>query len=90
MMHLIAEALADGAVAAGLPRSLANYLAHRTLYGTSLLLKQKDLHPGELKDMVASPGGTTITALRHLEKAGLRSALIEAVVAASERSRELG
>ncbi len=87
---LITEALADGAVAAGLPRSLAHYLAHRTVYGTSLLLKGKDMHPGQLKDMVASPGGTTITGLRHLEKAGLRSALIEAVIAASERSRELG
>ncbi len=87
---LIAEALADGAVAAGLPRSLANYLANKTLYGTSLLFDQKDLHPGQLKDMVTSPGGTTITALRHLEKAGLRSALMEAVIAASERSRELG
>jgi len=86
---LIAEALADGAVAAGLPRVLANYLSHRTLYGTSLLLKEKELHPGQLKDMVTSPGGTTITALRHLEKGGLRSALMEAVVAAAERSREL-
>ncbi len=86
---LIAEALADGAVAAGLPRVLANHLAHRTLFGTSLLLKEKELHPGQLKDMVASPGGTTITALRHLEKAGLRSALMEAVVLAAERSREL-
>ena len=87
---LMTEALADGAVAAGLPRSMANYLSHRTLYGTSLLLKEKNLHPSELKDMVASPGGTTITALRHLEMAGLRSALIEAVVLAAERSRELG
>ena len=86
---LIAEALADGAVAAGLPRVLANHLVHKTLFGTSLLLKEKELHPGQLKDMVASPGGTTITALRHLEKAGIRSALIEAVVAAAERSREL-
>ena len=86
---LIAEAFADGAVASGLPRSMANYLAHRTLYGTSLLLKEKELHPGQLKDMVASPGGTTITALRHLEKGGLRSALMEAVIAAAERSREL-
>ena len=86
---LIAEALADGAVAAGLPRLLANYLAHRTLFGTSLLLKEKALHPGQLKDMVASPGGTTITALRQLESAGVRSALMEAVVAAAERSREL-
>ncbi len=86
---LIAEALADGAVASGLPRLLANYLAHRTFYGTSLLLKEKDLHPGQLKDMVASPSGTTITALRHLEKVGVRSALMEAVILAAERSRDL-
>jgi len=86
---LIAEALSDGAVAAGLPRLLANYLVPRTLLGTSLLLKEKELHPGQLKDMVASPGGTTITALRHLERAGVRSALMEAVIVAAERSREL-
>lgn len=86
---LIVEALADGAVAAGLPRFLANDLAHKTLYGSSLLLKEKGLHPGQLKDMVASPGGTTIMAIRSLEKAGIRSALMEAVVTAAERSREL-
>ena len=88
-VSLMAEALADGAVASGLPRELANFLVHRTLGGTASLLKEKGLHPGELKDMVASPGGTTIAALRHIEKAGVRSALIEAVVAAAERSREL-
>ena len=86
---LVAEALSDGAVAAGLPRSLATYLAHRTLAGTAHLLKEKDLHPAELKDMVASPSGTTIAALRHLEKAGVRSAFIEGVVIAAERSREM-
>ena len=86
---VITEALADGAVAAGLSRPLANYLAHRTLAGTASLLKEKELHPSQLKDMVASPGGTTITALRHLEMAGVRSALMEAVVVAAERSREL-
>ena len=86
---LIAEALSDGAVAAGLSRELAHYLTNETLAGSASLLKEKKLHPGELKDMVASPGGTTIAALRHLEMAGLRSALIEAVVAAAERSREL-
>jgi pyrroline-5-carboxylate reductase len=86
---LVAEAMADGAVAAGLPRALASHLAHRTLAGTAELLHQRELHPGELKDMVASPGGTTIAGLRRLESAAVRSALIEAVVAAAERSREL-
>lgn len=86
---LIAEALADGAVAAGLPRPLAAHLAHRTLAGTAALLKERELHPGELKDMVSSPAGTTMAGLRELERAGVRSALIEAVLAASERSRAL-
>lgn len=86
---LVAEALADGAVAAGLPRALALRLAHRTLAGTAALLQEQELHPAQLKDMVASPGGTTIAGLRQLERAGLRSALIEAVVAAAERSRQL-
>ena len=86
---LIAEALADGAVASGLPRNLANRFTHLTLEGTALLLKEKDLHPGEIKDMVASPAGTTIRALRHLEKEGVRSAMIEAVVLAAKQSREM-
>ena len=86
---LVAEAMADGAVAAGLPRALAQHLAHRTLAGTAALLHQRDLHPGQLKDMVSSPGGTTIAGLRQLERGGARSALMEAVLAAAERSREL-
>jgi pyrroline-5-carboxylate reductase len=84
---LVAEGLADGAVAAGLPRALAQHLASRTLAGTAALLSEQELHPGQLKDMVASPAGTTIAGLRQLEQAGVRSALIEAVVAAAERSR---
>jgi pyrroline-5-carboxylate reductase len=68
---------------------LAHRLAHRTLAGTAALLDQRALHPGELKDMVTSPGGTTIAGIRKLEQAGLRSALIEAVMAAAERSRQL-
>ncbi len=84
---LIAEAMADGAVAMGMPRLQAHHLAHRTLAGTAALLQEQELHPGELKDMVASPGGTTMAALRHLEKSGLRSALIEAVVAATQHGR---
>lgn len=86
---LMAEAMADGAVAAGLPRVLAHHLAHRTLAGTAALLQEQELHPGQLKDMVASPGGTTMAALRRLEQAGVRSALIEAVVAAAEHGRAL-
>ena len=86
---VVAEALADGAVAAGLPRLLAQRLAHRTLAGSAALMEERDLHPGQLKDMVSSPAGTTIAGLRQLEKAGLRSALIEAVLAAAQRSREL-
>jgi pyrroline-5-carboxylate reductase len=86
---LMAEALADGAVAAGLPRPLAQGLALRTLSGTAALLEGKDLHPAQLKDMVSSPGGTTIAGLRELERSGLRSALLEAVLAAAERSRAL-
>ncbi len=86
---LVVEAMADGAVAAGLPRNLSNQLANKTLSGTAHLLREKSLHPAELKDMVASPAGTTISALRHLEFAGLRSALIEAVVLAAQKSREL-
>ncbi|MFM7548375.1 MAG: pyrroline-5-carboxylate reductase [Cyanobacteriota bacterium] len=86
---LVAEALADGAVAAGLPRAQAQYLTQRTLAGTAALLDQAQLTPAALKDMVASPGGTTMAGLRRLESAGVRSALLEAVLAAAERSREL-
>jgi pyrroline-5-carboxylate reductase len=87
---LVAEAMADGAVAAGLPRQQALHLAGRTLAGSAALLEQQKLHPAQLKDMVSSPGGTTIAGIRALERGGLRSALIEAVVAAAERSRQLG
>jgi pyrroline-5-carboxylate reductase len=86
---VMAEALADGAVAAGLPRPLAHHLAQRTLAGTAALLEGKGLHPGQLKDRVSSPAGTTMAGLRQLERSGLRSALLEAVLAAAERSREL-
>ena len=84
---LMAEAMADGAVAVGMPRAQAHHLAHRTLAGTAALLHEQQLHPAALKDMVASPGGTTMAALRQLEKAGLRSALIEAVIAATQHGR---
>jgi pyrroline-5-carboxylate reductase len=84
------EALADGGVAAGLPRPIADRLALQTVLGTAGLLKESHLHPAQLKDRVTSPGGTTIAGVRELERSGFRSALIEAVMAAANRSRELG
>jgi pyrroline-5-carboxylate reductase len=87
---IIIEALADGGVAAGLPRATALQLALQTVRGTAELLLQSNLHPAQLKDRVTSPGGTTIAGIAALEAAGLRSALIEAVRAASARSQDLG
>jgi pyrroline-5-carboxylate reductase len=87
---VLVEALADGGVKAGLPRPLALALATQTLSGTAALLDQTGEHPAQLKDRVASPGGTTIAGLAVLEQRGVRGALIDAVVAAAARSRELG
>lgn len=87
---LMIEALADGGVLAGLPRELAMKLATQTVAGTAKMIAQTEKHPGQLKDAVASPGGTTIAALATLEHNGFRSALIEAVAASARRSRELG
>ena len=86
---LMLEALADGGVAAGLPRGIANQLALQTVLGTALLLNESKMHPALLKDRVTSPGGTTIAGIAHLEKTAFRSALIEAVMAAKTRSEEL-
>jgi pyrroline-5-carboxylate reductase len=87
---LMVEALADGGVAAGLPRAIANQLALQTVLGTAELLRETKIHPAQLKDQVTSPGGTTIAGVSQLEKAGFRSALIEAVKASAARSQELG
>lgn len=87
---LMIEALADGGVATGLPRAIALQLALQTVRGTAQLLQESGMHPAELKDRVTSPGGTTIAGIAHLERAGLRSALIEAVRTACQRSQELG
>ncbi|MCT7964722.1 pyrroline-5-carboxylate reductase [Laspinema sp. D1] len=84
------EALTDGGVRAGLPRPIAAQLALQTVLGTATLIQETQLHPAELKDRVTSPGGTTIAGVAQLEKAGFRSACIEAVQAATERSRQLG
>lgn len=87
---LAIEALTDGGVAAGLPRSIAAKLALQTVRGTALLLQESGMHPAELKDRVTSPGGTTIAGIAHLEKSAFRSALITAVQVACQRSQELG
>lgn len=88
--YLMIEALSDGGVAAGLPREVATRLAAQTLLGAARMVLETGRHPGELKDMVTSPGGTTIDGLHELEKAGVRSALISAVRAAARKSRRLG
>jgi len=87
---LMLEALSDGGVAAGLPRALATTLALQTLLGTAQLLQETGMHPAQLKDRVTSRGGTTIAGIAELERAGFRLALIEAVLAAKERAKELG
>lgn len=84
------EAMTDGGVAAGLPRAIAAKLALQTVLGSAQLLQESGMHPAELKDRVTSPGGTTIAGIAALEKSGFRSALIEAVQAASQRSKDLG
>ena len=88
-VYLIIEALADGGVLMGLARETAQKLAVQTVLGSARMVLETGKHPGELKDAVTSPAGTTIRALEILEEKGLRSALIEAVKAAAERSREL-
>lgn len=88
-IFLAIEALADGGVAAGLPRDLALGLASQTVLGAASMAVNIGKHPGQLKDDVASPGGTTIAGIHELEKAGFRGILMNAVVAASNRSREL-
>ena len=89
-LALLVEAFADGGVKAGLPRALAQALAVQTLSGTGALLEQTGEHPAQIKDRVSSPGGTTIAGLAVLEQRGVRGAVIDAVVAAAARARELG
>jgi pyrroline-5-carboxylate reductase len=88
--YLIIEALSDGGVAAGLPRDIATRLAAQTVLGAAKMVLETGLHPGVLKDMVTSPGGTTIEGLHALETGGVRGALISAVRAAAEKSQKLG
>jgi len=87
---VIVEALADAGVRVGLARDVATTLAVQTVLGTAQMLSQTGEHPARLKDMVSSPGGTTIAGIHALERAGLRAAIMDAIVAATDRSRELG
>jgi pyrroline-5-carboxylate reductase len=89
-VYLMIEALSDGGVRVGLPRDVATVLAAQTLFGAAKMVLETGLHPGQLKDMVASPGGTTIAGLHALERGGLRGVLMDAVEAATRRSTELG
>ncbi len=86
----VIEAMADGAVLEGMDRKSALTLAAQTVLGAAKMALETGLHPGELKDMVTSPAGTTIEGVHALEEAGIRAAFMNAVIKASERSKELG
>jgi pyrroline-5-carboxylate reductase len=89
-IFLIVDALADAGVKMGLSRDDALFLSSQTVLGAAKLLLDTKEHPGQLKDRVTSPGGTAIAGIHTLEKGGLRTTLINAVEAATTRSRELG
>lgn len=89
-VFMIIDALSDAGVKAGLPRPLALELAAQTVYGSAKMVLETKEHPGKLRDMVTSPGGTTIEGLHALEKGKFRATLMNAVEAATARSKELG
>ena len=88
-VSLFVEALADGAVACGVPRAKAQLYAEKTLYGTAAYLLQTGMHPAVLKDAVCSPGGTTIAGVEALENGGFRAAVSSSVIAAFEKTKKL-
>ena len=88
-VFMFAEALADGAVECGLPRDRAMLYASQTLLGAAKLMLESGKHPGELKDAVCSPGGTTIAGVHSIENGGLRSCAMDAVNASYRRTLEL-
>ncbi len=89
-VYMMIEALSDGGVRVGLPRDIATALAAQTLLGAAKMVLETGLHPGQLKDQVTSPGGTTIAGLHAMERAGIRAGLMDAVQAATNRATELG
>jgi pyrroline-5-carboxylate reductase len=86
---LLAESRIEAGILLGLSREIATDLVVQTMLGTAKLLRDEKMHPVELREMVTSPGGTTIAAIRELEQAGVRAAFLNAIQAAMERSREL-
>ena len=88
-VFMFIEAMADAAVADGMSRAQAYEFAAQSVMGSAKLMLETNLHPGVLKDMVCSPGGTTIEAVRVLEEKGLRSCVIEAMKACAKKSKEL-
>jgi pyrroline-5-carboxylate reductase len=88
-IYMVIEALIDGGVKMGLARDIATKLAIQTVLGSAKLAKTSRLHPAILRDQVTTPGGTTINAIHELESHGLRAMFINAVVTATERSKEL-
>lgn len=88
-VYMFIEAMADAAVIAGMPRKQAYEFAAQTVLGSAKMVLETGMHPGELKDMVCSPAGTTIEAVRVLEEKGLRAAVIDAIGACVEKSRNM-
>jgi pyrroline-5-carboxylate reductase len=87
---IFVEGLIDAGVRVGLPRDVATLLTLQTVLGTTRMIQETERHPAVMKEMVTSPGGTTIAGVHALERGGMRAALIDAIVAATERSKELG
>ena len=88
-VFMFIEAMADAAVAAGMPRAQAYEFAAQAVLGSAKMVLETGRHPGELKDMVCSPAGTTIQAVKVLEEKGFRAAVMDAVEACVEKSRNL-
>jgi pyrroline-5-carboxylate reductase len=86
---MMIEALSDGGVACGLSRDIAQQLATQTVLGAAAMVQQTQVHPAVLREQVTSPAGTTIEALKVLESGALRSTVMQAVIAATNRSKEL-